>query len=202
MVQKPLPGGSLIDVLNSIIAHSPAGYVRLLLFAMGLLIAVVLLPVGCTHFQSALILEEPPLRSLSVSNRMQQADLAGQQNASIELTDQGLSYLSEWQLNEAISLFEKAIALHPSNPYAYYYLAKARYIRKEYPQTLPLLGKAELYLQGDSSWLSWVHALRGKTYEDLFRFDEAREQYRQSLSKDSRNAEAKDGLARLTNRSY
>jgi tetratricopeptide (TPR) repeat protein len=201
MVQKPLPG-SLIDVLNSIISHSPAEYVRLLLFFIGLLIAVVLLPAGCTHFQPVLTLEEPSLRSLAASNRMQQADIAGQQNASIELTDQGLSYLSEWQLNEAISLFEKAIALHPSNPYAYYYLAKARYIRKEYPQTLPLLGKAELYLKGDSTWLSWIYALRGKTYEALSRLDEARHQYQQSLSKDSRNAEARDGIDRLTNLSY
>ncbi len=201
MVQKPL-SGSLIDVLNSIISHSLAEYVRLLFFFIGLLITVVLLPVGCTHFQSILILEEPPLRSFPAYNRMQQADIAGQQNASIELTDQGLNYLSEWQLDEAISLFEKAIALHPSNPYAYYYLAKARYIRKEYPQTLPLLGKAELYLQGDSSWLSWVYALRGKTFEALFRLDEARQQYQHSLSKDPRNAEARDGIDRLTNLSY
>ncbi len=92
--------------------------------------------------------------------------------------------------------------MHPSNPYAYYYLAKARYIRNEYLQTLPLLGKAELYLQGDSTWLSWVYALRGKTYEALSRLDEARQQYQQSLSKDSRNAEARDGIDRLTNFSY
>ncbi len=201
MVQKPL-AGSLIDVLNSIMAHTPAEYVRLLLFFFGLLITVVLLPVGCTRFQPAFILEEPPLRSFSTFNRTQQADIAGRQNASIELTNQGLSYLSEWQLDEAISLFEKAIALHSSNPYAYYYLAKARYIRKEYTQTLPLLGKAALYLQDDSTWLSWVYALRGKTYEALSRFDEARWQYQQSLSKDPRNAEARDGIDRLTSLSY
>jgi len=201
MVQKPL-ADSLINVLNSIVSHTLAEYVRSLPFFIGLLIAVALLPVSCTHFQPVLTQEEPPLRSFAASNRLQQADIAGQQNASIELTNQGLSYLSEWQLNEAISLFEKAIALHPSNPYAYYYLAKARFIGKEYTQTLPLLGKAEVYLQGDAMWLSWVYALRGKTYEALSRRDEARQQYQQSLSKDAQNAEARDGIKRLTNLSY
>jgi tetratricopeptide (TPR) repeat protein len=148
------------------------------------------------------MMKEPPLRSLPATHPMQQAEIAGQQNASIDLTGQGLRYLSQWQLNEAISLFEKAITLHPSNPYAYYYLAKARYIRKEYHQTLPLLGKAELYFQGDSPWLSWVYALRGKTYEALSRFDEARQQYHKSLSEGPGNAEARDGIERLTILSY
>ena len=201
MVQKPLPG-ALIHVLKSIISHSLLKYVRLVLFFYGLLIAVVLLPVGCTHLQPVLTLEEPPLRPYAASNRIQQTDIAGQENASIELTDQGLNYLNGWQLNEAISLFEKAIAVHPSNPYAYYYLAKVRYIRNEYSQTLALLGKAELYLQGDSRWLSWVYVLRGKTYEALFRLDEARLLYQQSILKDPRNAEARDGIDRLSNLSY
>ena len=158
---------------------------------------------GCAPIQPAIFLEEPPLTATldagdgGDADVNRQAEFTGQQKASFQLTDQGQGYLDNGRLNEAVSLFEKAISLHPSNPYAYYYLAKARYTRNEYPKTLPLLAKSELYLQGDPDWLSWVYALRGKTYEALSRYAEARGEYKQALSRNPFNPEALEGMDRL-----
>ena len=174
-----------------------ASTLRPFLPVKGLVLAAGLLLAGCVFIQPTTFPEEPPLKPPSMTQRNQQADDTGRQQASFQLTDQGRGHLDTGQWGEALSVLQKAISLHPSNPYAYYYLAKVRYLRDEYPQTLPLLGKAELYLPDDPAWLSWVYTLRGKTYEGLSRLTEARKQYQEALSNDPRNPEAQDGISRL-----
>jgi len=159
-----------------------------------LILAVGLLP-GCLSSLSATPDEELPLKPVTGSDRS-----TGRQQASIELTDRGRQLLESGQWNESISVFQKAISLFPSNPYPYYYLAKTRYMQQEYPKALPLLGQAERLLGGDSIWLSRVYVLRGKTYEALSHFDEAKNQYRQALFKDPGNPDAQEGVERMNNR--
>ncbi len=159
-----------------------------------LILAVGLLP-GCLSSLSTTPDEELPLKPVTGSDRS-----TGRQQASIELTDRGRQLLESGQWEEATSVFQKAISLFPSNPYPYYYLAKTRYMQQEYPKALPLLGQAERFLGGDPIWLSRVYVLRGMTYEALSRFDEAKNQYQQALSKDPGNPVAQEGIERVNNR--
>jgi tetratricopeptide (TPR) repeat protein len=186
---------------RSIMRDTQASPHRLFGMGRGFAVAAGLLLPGCIYLLPTAIREEPPLKPPTATHRDRQTDDTGQQQASFQLTDQGRGHLDTGQWDEALSVLQKAISLDPSNPYAYYYLAKARYFRNEYSQTLSLLGKADLYLQDDPAWLSWVYALRGKTYEGLSRWTEAREQYRQALSNNPRNPEARDGISRLDQRS-
>jgi tetratricopeptide (TPR) repeat protein len=182
---------------RSSMTDTQALHLRLFQKGMGLAVAACLLLPGCVFLLPTAIQEEPPLKLPSTTQRNQQADGTGQQQASFQLTDLGRGHLDTGQLDQALSVLQKAISLHPSNPYAYYYLAKVRYLRDEYPQTLPLLGKAELYLLDDPAWLSWVYTLRGKAYEGLSQLTEARKQYQEALSNNPRNLEAQDGISRL-----
>ena len=160
-------------------------------------IALSLCLSGCTVFQPAGTPEEPPLTPLSGADRPMNPGQTGQQEASLQLTDQGRQHLASGRIEEAISLFQKAISLFPKNPYAYYYLAQARYLRQEYIQSLTPLGQAELFLSDDRIWLSRVYALRGRIDESLSRLEEARSQYQKALTSDPGNAEAREGLERL-----
>ena len=96
-----------------------------------------------------------------------------------------------------LTLFQKAISLQPKNPYAYYYLGRARYLLQEYTQALAPLGQAELYLARDAAWRARIYALRGRIYEARIDYAQARTQYEKALGLDPENAEAREGLDRL-----
>ena len=161
-------------------------------------LGMVLLFVACASVAPLVVREEPSVVPLSHGSRESATPAKGREGASIELTVQARTTLESGSVDEAVSMLEKAIALHPSNPYAYYFLAKARFARDEYPQALPLLGKAELYLQDNFLWLSWVHTLRGRTYEALFRPVEAKTEYQRAIHLDPGNLPAQEGLGRLS----
>ncbi|MBI3611064.1 MAG: tetratricopeptide repeat protein [Nitrospirae bacterium] len=160
------------------------------------LAAFLLLP-GCVPHPEEPPMGEPPLTR--ITNRTTDPSQTGQQEASLQLTDQGRQLLASGRWDEAGSVFQKAISLHPNNPYAYYYLAQTRYLEKDYGQSFPPLRQAELYLSGDPSWLARVYALRGRIDEALSKPDDARSQYQKALTFDSRNQDAREGLDRIQN---
>jgi len=138
---------------------------------------------------------EPPLTPMS--GRSAEPEQTGQQEASIEMTDQGRQRIASGRFDEAISILQKAISIHPKNSYAYYYLAQARYFKKDYGQSLPPLGQAELFLSGDPAWLARVFALRGQVFEAQARLEEANGQYQKALAADSGNSAAREGIERI-----
>jgi tetratricopeptide (TPR) repeat protein len=158
-------------------------------------VLVIALLSACTSALSNRPDEELPLKPVGGTDRA----ATGPQQASIELTDRGRQMLESGRLDEATSVFQKAVSLSPSNPYPYYYLAKARYMQQQYAKALPFLGQAERFFE-DPVWLSRVYVLRGMTYEALLRFDEARGQYLQAQTRDPDNPAAQEGIARIDNR--
>ena len=132
-----------------------------------------------------------------ITNRTTDPSQTGQQEASLQLTDQGRQLLASGRWDEAGSVFQKAISLYPNNSYAYYYLGQTRYLKKDYAQSLAPLRQAELYLSDDPVWKARVHALRGQVFEALVRLDEAKGQYEKALASDSGNPEAREGLKRI-----
>ena len=169
--------------------------VKLCLF----MVVSFLLSMGCTPPQRSVTPEELPLKPLLGTAQPADPGQAGLQAASLQLTEEGREHLRSGRLDEAMSTFQKAISLSSSNPYAYYYLGETRYLRQEYQQSLPLLERAELFLLADPIWLSKVHVLRGKNYEALSRYEEAKGQYQQALAEDPRNPDAQEGIERLSN---
>ena len=157
--------------------------------------AALFLLSGCIPPSEELPVGEPPLKP--ITGRTTDPSRTGQQEASLQLTDQGRQLMASGRPDEAASVFQKAISLYPNNPYAYYYLAQARYMKRDYTQSLPPLGQAELFLSGDPSWLARVYALRGQVFEALARLDEAKGQYQKALASDSGNPDAREGIERI-----
>ena len=158
------------------------------------LAAVLLLSAGCIPSPEPPT-GEPPLTPITGGTT--DSSQTGQQEASLQLTDEGRQLLDEGRLDEAASVFQKAISLYPNNPYAYFYLAQSRYLKKDYARSLTPLRQAELYLSGDSVWLARVYTLRGQIDEALSQINDARDQYQKALSFDPRNSEAREGLERV-----
>jgi tetratricopeptide (TPR) repeat protein len=127
---------------------------------------------------------------------------AGQQSASLSLTRKGRDLLDGGRTDEAVAVLEKAIALHSSNPYAYYYMARARFIQSETGQSLALLAKAELYFRDNPSWLSRVFLLRGQIDETLSRPEDARKEYEAALAADPLNQQASERIRSLDSVEY
>lgn len=152
---------------------------------------------ACAAARPALMMHEPPVVPPAEAGTSDPAEESGQETASLEMTVRGQALLDEGRLPEAVTALEQAIAIHSANPYAYYFLAKARFASDRFDQTLPLLGKAELYFLNDHRWLSWVYVLRGRTYEALMRWDEADGEYRHALDEDPGNGPAQEALGRL-----
>ena len=152
---------------------------------------------GCLAVKPVLVSEEPELIISQKADDEEVKKISGKKEASFSLTARAKDQINRGNLDKAISILQNAIALFPSNPYAYYYLAKVRYLQGDYLKTLPPLGKAELYFEKEVLWLSWVYDLRGKSYEALFQPDEAREQYELSLSNNPGNMDAREGMMRL-----
>lgn len=157
--------------------------------------SALLLSAGCIPSPGEPPKGEPPLTPITGGTT--DPSQAGQQEASLQLTDEGRRLLAEGRFDEAASVFQKAISLHPNNPYAYYYLGQSRYLKKDYARSLAPLRQAELYLSGDSVWLARVYALRGQIDEALLQPDDARGQYQKALTFDPRNSDARDGLERI-----
>ncbi len=140
--------------------------------------------------------EDDRLKPPAGAERKSAPAKTGQQMASLELTERGRRTLDEGRVDQALSLLQQALSLDPRNPYAYYYLGKARYIRKEYEGILTPLEQARVYFLKERVWLSRVHTLRGQTFEALNRREEALVEFQKAMEMDRRNPEAREGLNR------
>lgn len=159
--------------------------------------AVFVMLSGCAPFSGETPTGEPTMKP--ITGRAADSSQTGQQEASLQLTDEGRRLLASGQSDKAASVLQKAISLYPNNPYAYYYLAQTRYVKQELAQSLGPLQQAERYLSDDPTWLARVYALRGQVYEARSQLDDARSQYQKALSLDFRNLDAREGLDRIQN---
>lgn len=82
--------------------------------------------------------------------------------ASLELTEQGRMLLEQGSVDEAMTVFERAVNLSPENGRNYYYLAEAWLIRGDLFQAREWNRLAELYLQGDPDWAKRVSSQKLK----------------------------------------
>ncbi len=120
-----------------------------------------------------------------------------QRAASLRLTDEASKLLDAGEPAKAVTRLERTIVIDSTNPYGYYYLAKAQFRLGHYRESLNFLGVAESRLSGEPFWLAEVQALRGEIYRALGQLQRAEESYLLALKLNSGNRTATDGLARL-----
>ena len=139
----------------------------------------------------------PPLADDSALLAKITPGVTAQRAASLRLTDEGSKLLDAGEPAKALSRLERTIVIDATNPYGYFYLAKAQYRLGRYTESLNFLGVAESRLSGEPFWLSEVHALRGENYRALGQLQRAEASYAQALRINSGNRTAADGLNRL-----
>jgi predicted Zn-dependent protease len=86
--------------------------------------------------------------------------------ASLRLTDQGRTLLERGQTDDAISLLERAVSLHPTNGENYYYLAEAWLVKGNRAQAEEFNHLAGTYLKEDSHWMEKVLGQRKRIEVD------------------------------------
>src|SRR6266496_2000054 len=123
--------------------------------------------------------------------------VTAQRAASLRLTDEGRKLLDAGDAAKALTRLERTIAIDSTNPYGYFYLAKAQNRLGSYKESLNFLDVAESRLSGEPFWLAEVHALRGDNYRALGQPQRAETSYVQSLRLNSGNRTAADALLRL-----
>lgn len=120
-----------------------------------------------------------------------------QRAASLRLTDEGSKLLDAGEAAKALNRLERTIVIDSTNPYGYFYLAKAHHRLGRYRESLNFLVVAEPRLSGEPFWLSEVHALRGENYRALGQLQRAAESYAEALRVNSGNRTAADALLQL-----
>jgi len=120
-----------------------------------------------------------------------------QRAASLRLTEEGRRLLEAGDASKALSRLEKTIVIDATNPYGYFYLAKAQYRLGRYKESLNFLDVAETRMSNEPFWLAEVHALRGENFRALGMGQKAEASYAQALRLNSGNRTAADALSRL-----
>jgi hypothetical protein len=123
--------------------------------------------------------------------------ISPQRAASLRLTEEGRKSLDTGDAPKAVTQLEKTIVIDSTNPYGYFYLAKAQNRLGRYKESLNFLDVAESRLGGDPFWLAEIFALRGENFRALGMIDKAQSSYAQALRLNSGNRTASDGLGRL-----
>jgi len=118
--------------------------------------------------------------------------------AATRLADQARLRMAEGDTDGAIELLERAVAVDPSNPYAYYFLAELHFSHDAYEQAINFAERATLLsARASRGWLSRSYGLQGQILEAAGAFTDARVAYGRALQADRRNPIAQAGMARV-----
>ena len=120
-----------------------------------------------------------------------------QRAVSLRLTEEGRKLLEAGDHSRALSRLEKTIAVDSTNPYGYYYLAKAHFALGRHQESLRFLDVAEPLFGNNPYWLAELYALRGEDYRALGSYSRAESSYSEALRFNPGNRTAADGLERI-----
>jgi hypothetical protein len=121
---------------------------------------------------------------------------APQRAASLRLTEEGRKLIEAGAAAKGLPRLEQGLAIDASNPYGYFYLAKAHNKLGRYKESLSFLDVAEARLANEPYWLAEVYALRGENFRALGMEDRAEASFSKALSINSGNRTAADAISR------
>jgi len=107
---------------------------------------------GCASFGSL----RPPSGSLRLSELADSGD--PERRSSMDLVLQGLGDDADMQSARALSSYENALRVDPSNPYAYLALARHHAYGSDPARALPYLDKCHSLLRAQGAWSPRVEA--------------------------------------------
>lgn len=117
--------------------------------------------------------------------------------AATRLADAGRAKLEVGNDAAALDQLERAIAIDPNNPYAYYFLAALHLRAHSYDQAVAFADRAAALSAAVSpEWTSRAWCLQGSAYEAAGRFADARQAYLRAVRAAPGNLGAQAGLAR------
>jgi hypothetical protein len=143
------------------------------------------------------LLPPPPLPDDSSLLAKITPGVTPQRAASLRLTDEGSKLLEAGETAKALNRLERTIVIDSTNPYGYFYLAKAQHRLGRYRESLNFLEVAEARLSNEPFWLAEVHALRGENYRALGQLQRAEASYTEAVRLNSGNRTAADALLHL-----
>jgi tetratricopeptide (TPR) repeat protein len=118
--------------------------------------------------------------------------------AATHLVDTGRTQMTAGDYGAALEQFERAIAIDPANPYAYYYLAELHLMNHTYDQAIAFADRAATLSEARApAWASRAYTLQGNAFEAAGRFADAREAYTRAIQAAPNNLAAQVGLARV-----
>jgi hypothetical protein len=120
-----------------------------------------------------------------------------QRAASLRLTEQGRLLIAAGEPARALTPLERTIVVDSTNPYGYFYLAKAHHLLGRFQESMNFLDVAESRLGGEPYWLAEVHALRGENFRAQGQSQRAAVSYQYALRLNSGNRTAAEGLTQL-----
>jgi hypothetical protein len=119
--------------------------------------------------------------------------------AATRLTDGARARMAAGDYPAALEQLERAIAVDPSNTYAYYFLAELHLHHQTYDQAIAFADRAAALSRGGApEWSSRAFTLQGNAFEAAGRFADARAAYERALTAAPHNLAARSGLARLS----
>jgi len=118
--------------------------------------------------------------------------------ASLRVTDQAREEIVSHREGDAIQTLGRAISIDGSNPYAYFYLGRAYLERKNYPQAITFLNRAEARLGANPQWLGEALAFEGLANEQAGQNATAIACYQKALVAVPGSLMARVGLTRLS----
>jgi TolA-binding protein len=118
--------------------------------------------------------------------------------ASLRVTDQAREEILQHHEDDAIQTLSRAISIDASNPYAYFYLGRAYFAKKNYDQAITFLKRAETNFGANPQWLGETLAFEGLVNEQSGQTATAIACYQKALVAVPGNLMARVGLTRLS----
>ena len=119
-----------------------------------------------------------------------------QRAASLRLTEEGRKLIDAGAPAKGLQRLEQSITIDSTNPYGYFYLAKAHHKLGRYKESLNFLDVAESRLAAEPYWLAEVHALKGENFRALGMTERAEASFSRALSINSGNRTAAEAISR------
>ena len=147
-------------------------------------------------FDATAVSVPPDLGSESLDSEIGEA-ATPEESASMRLTETARNQLIGGRIGDAMRDFARALALDPSNAFAYYYLGRAFMARKDYEQARTFFRWAETGFIGRSDWNAEALSYEGLCDEELGNVEDATHAYKEALAVSPDNFRARVGYGRL-----
>lgn len=137
-----------------------------------------------------------PLSEMSLQGLIRLASTPARATC-LRITEQARIELMKGKVDDSIRNLGRAVSIDPSAGYPYFFLGRAYLIKKNYPQSMIFLKRAEIDFGQNRPWLGETLAYEGLNYEQSGRAAAAEAAYQQALEQSPGNLMARAGYTRL-----